>query len=36
MTDFIGVEALARWVAARGPQNVIHEMTDRMEADFAR
>lgn len=36
MTDFVGVEALARWVAKRGPQNVIHEMTERMEQDFAR
>ncbi len=36
MTDFVGVEALSRWVARRGPQTVIKEITDRLEEDFGR
>lgn len=36
MTDFVGVDALASWVARRDPQTVIAEMTDRLERDMMR
>lgn len=36
MTDFVGVDALATWVARRGVQTVVNEMTERLEHDFAR
>lgn len=36
MTDFIGVQAVAQWVAERGAENIIKEMVDYMAVDFAR
>lgn len=36
MTDFLGVQAVSRWVAERGVENVIKEMVDYLAVDFAR
>lgn len=36
MTDFVDVSALARWLRQRGTQQVIAEMTDRLEDDVRR
>ncbi|GAB2536937.1 ornithine cyclodeaminase [Brachybacterium huguangmaarense] len=36
MTDFVGVSALARWLRQCGTQQVIAEMTDRLEDDVRR
>lgn len=36
MVDFIGVDALSAWVAERGTDTVIREMTNRLEQDVAR
>lgn len=36
MTDFVGVDALAGWVASRGTQQVIAEMTERLQGDVGR
>lgn len=36
MTAFVGVAAVSKWVAQKGAQQVIQELTDYLAEDFAR
>ena len=36
MTSFVGVADIVRWIARRGPETIMAEMADVIEADFRR
>jgi ornithine cyclodeaminase len=36
MTDFVGVASMARWIADRGPAQIMRGMVDYIDADFRR
>ena len=36
MTDFVGVAAMARWIAQRGPGRIMQGMVEYLDADFRR
>src|SRR5689334_4444223 len=36
MVPFLGVDAMITWVADRGAETVIRELTDALEAEFVR
>lgn len=36
MTEFVGVDNLARWAKSRGISDILRELTEHIEADFLR
>lgn len=36
MTAFVGVEGVSKWIAQRGAETIISELTDYLESDFKR